>query len=115
MVGAQAQLPEGTSSSGVLHAQARERLSLVPAFRPAVFRTFAEGVQIQGYGPLWHRQRRLVPEGLVHAAGLAGREALCGRSLETLHEFGRSRHPFERFDELRRCPDCDVAAGRPTA
>jgi hypothetical protein len=107
-------LPEGISPPVMLHALARERLSPVPAFRPAVFRTFAEGVQVLGYGPVWHRQRSLVPDGLVHAAGLAGREALCGRPLQTLHEFGRSRHPFERVEESRRCPECDLAAGHPT-
>jgi hypothetical protein len=115
MAGEHGALPEGISSPAVLHTQARERLSLVPAFRPAVFRTFSEDVQIQGYGPVWRRQRRLVPDGPVHAAGLAGRDALCGRPLETLHEFGRSRHPFERIEESRRCPECDLAAGRPTA
>lgn len=95
--------------------QGREGLAVVRTLRPAVFRTFAEDSQSQRSGPLWRRVRRRIPAGPVHAAGLQGEDALCGRSLETLHEFGRSRFAFERFEETRRCPACDVAAGRPTA
>ena len=53
--------------------------------------------------------------GQVHAAELRGTFSLCGLPLDSLHEFGRSRYPFERFEETRRCPACHVAAGRPTA
>jgi hypothetical protein len=34
--------------------------------------------------------------------------------LQSLEAFGRSRHPFERFEVSDRCPTCDAAAGRPT-
>jgi hypothetical protein len=115
MTGRHAELPDGTSPAGLVPAEGRERLTLVRSVRLTVFRTFAEGEQVQRTGPVWRRQRRRVPAGLVHAADLQSRHALCGRALETLREFGRSRHAFERFDETRRCPACDVAAGRPTA
>jgi hypothetical protein len=52
---------------------------------------------------------------MVHAADLLDDATLCGLALQGLHEFGRSRYPFERFDESRRCRACHLAAGRPTA
>jgi hypothetical protein len=33
--------------------------------------------------------------------------------LSALHEFGRSRYPFERFRDQDRCRQCDESAGRP--
>jgi len=117
MGGGHAEHSDGTSpvaSSAERAATGRERLTLVRARRVSVFRTFADGVQIQRSGPVWSRRRRQLPFGLVHAAELQGELALCGRPLDLLYEFGRSRHPFERVDRSRRCPTCDLAAGRPT-
>jgi hypothetical protein len=112
MAGRKAELPDDSSAS--TPTPGRERLTLVRSTRPPVFRTFADAVQTQRSGPVWRRRHRRMPAGLVHAAELQGHDSLCGRALETLHEFGRSRHAFEHFDETLRCPACDVAAGRPT-
>jgi hypothetical protein len=76
-----------------------------------VFRTFADDELLERFGPVWRREVWRVPDGLIHAAEMRSDTALCGASLEDLHEFGRSRYPFERFDEARRCPECHVAAG----
>ncbi len=98
-----------------VHTPSRDRLTLVLPTRADVHRTFADAVEAQRSGPVWRRQVRHVPAGLVHAAELRGTFSLCGLPLDSLHEFGRSRYPFERFEETRRCPACHVAAGRPTA
>jgi hypothetical protein len=76
-------------------------------------RTFADDSGSERVGRPWRREYRRIPAGRIHAAGLHAEDALCGVSLEVLHEFGRSRYPFERFDETERCPACDKAAGRP--
>jgi len=104
----------GTATVVPLPMSGPTRLTPVRSIQVQVFRTFAEGAQVQSYGPVWHRQRRHVPAGLVHAAELRGTDTLCGRTIESLHGFGRSRHAFERFDESNRCPVCNLAAGRPT-
>jgi hypothetical protein len=93
----------------------RDRLTLVPSSHVDVHRTFADTVEERRSGPVWRREVRRVPAGLVHAAELQGALSVCGLPLDSLHEFGRSRHPFERVDETDRCPACHVAAGRPTA
>jgi hypothetical protein len=93
----------------------RERLTLVPSTRVDIFRTFADTVEERRSGPVWRREVRRLPAGPVHAAELQGVLSLCGLPLDSLHEFGRSRHPFERVDEADRCPACHIAAGRPTA
>jgi hypothetical protein len=92
-----------------------ERLTLVPSTGVDIYRSFADAAEEQRSGPVWRHQVRRVPGGLVHAAELHGASSLCGLPLDSLHEFGRSRYPFERFDETRRCPVCHIAAGRPTA
>ena len=92
----------------------RDRLTLVPR-RVEVHRTFADDEGTRRSGPVWRRRTRRVPAGRVHAADLLGDASLCGLPLDGLHEFGRSRFPFERFDETVRCQACHVAAGRPTA
>jgi hypothetical protein len=76
-----------------------------------VHRTFADAVESRRSGPAWRRQERLLPAGMVHGAELQKTSSLCGLPLDSLHEFGRSRHPFERFDASRRCPDCHAATG----
>jgi hypothetical protein len=91
-----------------------ERLTLVKSTRVDVYRTFADAAEAQRSGPVWRQQVHRVPAGLVHAVELEGTASLCGLPLDSLHEFGRSHYPFERFDETRRCPVCHVAAGRPT-
>lgn len=96
-------------------ASARERLTLVTPPRVALLLTFADDVELRQTGPVWRRTRRRFPAGLVHAAELDTRVALCGTPLELLEAFGRSRHPFETIDPSRRCFACHVAAGRPTA
>jgi hypothetical protein len=94
---------------------AHERLTLVLSSRVDVYRTFADAAEARRTGPVWRPQVRRVPSGLVHAGELDGTFSLCGLPLDSLQEFGRSRHPFERFDETRHCRACHVAAGRPTA
>jgi hypothetical protein len=56
-----------------------------------------------------------VPSGRIHAAETGAACTLCGIALAGLSEFGRSRHPFERFPFRLRCASCHVAAGRPYA
>jgi hypothetical protein len=92
---------------------AGERLTLVPE-HAEVHRTYADGERARSSGRLWRRSTRRVPAGLVHAAELDGARSLCGLPLDTLHEFGRSRHPFERFDVSRRCPECHLSTGGTT-
>lgn len=92
----------------------RDRLTLVSS-RVDVHRTFADAEATRRSGSLWRRTTRRVPAGMVHAADLLDDATLCGLALQGLHEFGRSRYPFERFDESRRCRACHLAAGRPTA
>jgi hypothetical protein len=81
------------------------------ASHPAVVRTFAEDQTVQRRRSGLRRTDRLVPAGLVHAAGRDTERALCGLLLDSLHEFGRSRYPFERFSQDTRCRTCDEAAG----
>jgi hypothetical protein len=91
----------------------RDHLALVPSY--TIYLTYADGVELRRTGPVWRRVPRRFPAGLVHAAEPTGSTALCGASLRSLEAFGRSRHPFERFEVSDRCPACDAAAGRPTA
>lgn len=77
--------------------------------------TYAEDVQTEVSWSGLRRRRREVPSGIVHAAEPGASVALCGTPLRTLHEFGRSRHPFERVESDDRCLVCDEAAGRPSA
>jgi hypothetical protein len=93
----------------------KEALSVVPPARPAIFLTFAEDEQVVVTWSRLHRRSKSVPAGVVHAAEPGESTALCGTPLSTLLEFGRSRHPFERFAEDDRCLVCDEAAGRPQA
>ena len=109
-----AELPDVPPTGASAPPAGRVRLSLVRPSRATVFRTFADGELTHRTGPVWRREVRRVPDGLVHAAGVQGGRALCGTSLDALREFGRSRYPFERFDEVLCCPTCHVAAGRPT-
>jgi hypothetical protein len=88
----------------------RDHLSLV---RP-IYRTYADGAELRQTGPLWRREQRRFPAGLVHAAHLHSPLALCGVPLDSLEAFGRSRHPFERSAASERCPGCDAVAGHPT-
>lgn len=108
-----AEVPDDGPTASSAPSRGRERLAVVRPRRTTVYRTFADGELTERSGPVWRREVRRVPDGLVHAAELQGRQALCGTSLEVLHEFGRSRYPFERFDETLRCSACHVAAGRP--
>jgi hypothetical protein len=110
---AQLSADDSVFSAPVL-APARDHLALVPP-PPAVPLTYADGVELRRVGPVWRRRLRRFPAGLVHAAEPGSRSSLCGVPLARLEAFGRSRHPFERFEESRRCVACDVAAGRPTA
>ena len=103
-----------TDRPGDLPTPGRDRLTLVPR-HAEVHRTFADDEEARRSGPVWRRTTRRVPVGLVHAADLLGDASLCGLPLDGLHEFGRSRFPFERFDETVRCQACHLAAGRPTA
>lgn len=89
----------------------RERLTLVVTPLGGVHRTFADAVESWRSGPVWRREEHRLPAGLVHAAELQGDRSLCGLPLDSLHEFGRSRHPFERFETSQRCPVCHAAAG----
>lgn len=76
-----------------------------------VFLTFADDektVRTRLLGPT-----RRVPAGRIHAAAVDAEVTLCGIDLGRLREFGRSRHPFERFSVRRRCATCHQAAGRP--
>jgi hypothetical protein len=82
---------------------------------PAVVRTFAEARVVQQERRHFRKVSRVVPAGLVHAAGDDPERALCGVLLSALHEFGRSRYPFERFRDQDRCRQCDESAGRPRA
>jgi len=86
------------------------RLTLVAPVGAGAHRAFAEDVEIRTSGPVWHRRERVVPAGFVHAADVRDEWSLCGILLDSLHEFDRSRHPFERFDENRRCPVCHAAS-----
>ena len=52
-----------------------------------------------------------IPHGNIHAAALDAGATLCGIDVLELHEFGRSRYPFERFPHGRRCAACNEAAG----
>src|SRR5512146_2442601 len=104
----------GTELPSHLPTPGRDRLGPVPR-RVEVHRTFADHEGTRSSGPVWRRTTRRVPTGLVHAADLLGDASLCGLPLDALHEFGRSRFPFERFEETVRCQACHVAAGRPTA
>jgi hypothetical protein len=54
-----------------------------------------------------------VPSGRIHAAESGASCTLCGIALDQLSQFGRSRHPFEKFPFGQRCPSCHIAAGRP--
>ena len=89
----------------------RDTLTLVAPPQSGVHRTLADAVESRRSGPVWRRQERRLPAGLVHAAELLSDRSLCGLPLDSLHEFGRSRHPFERFEVDRHCPVCHVAAG----
>lgn len=82
---------------------------------PSVVRTFAEGQVVEQRRSGLRRVTRVVPAGLVHAADGESERALCGVLLSALHEFGRSRFPFERFRTEVRCRLCDESAGRPVA
>lgn len=95
--------------------QRRESLNLVPSPTPSVVRTFAESEQIERTWSRLRRVSRRVPAGLVHAAEQDASTALCGVPLSALHEFGRSRYPFERVPHEDRCHACDDAAGQPHA
>jgi hypothetical protein len=81
------------------------------ASMPTVVRTFAEDQLVERRRSGLRRTDKLVPAGLVHAAGNDTERALCGVLLDSLHEFGRSRYPFERFARDARCRTCDEAAG----
>jgi hypothetical protein len=89
--------------------------SLLPAQRstsvPSVVHTYAEDVAVTHRRIGWRRQVRLVPAGLVHAAAHDAERTLCGALASALHEFGRSRHPFERVPAEARCRTCDEAWG----
>jgi hypothetical protein len=95
--------------------QLEEVLSIVPTARRRIFLTYAEHQQADVTWLRLRRRGRSVPAGVVHAAEPGESTALCGTPLSTLHEFGRSRYPFERFAEDDRCLVCDEAAGRPQA
>ncbi|MFZ2015622.1 MAG: hypothetical protein WAV00_17535 [Nocardioides sp.] len=97
--------------SGPVSAPARDHLSLV---RP-VYLTYADRAELRRTGPVWRREQRRFPAGLVHAAHLHSPLALCGAPLESLEAFGRSRHPFEGFDVSERCQECNAEAAQPTA
>ena len=95
-----------------LSSPVRDLLAVVPDAR-IVYLSFADSVELRRTGPVWRRRLRRFPAGLVHAAEPRGEETLCGTPVNRLEAFGRSRHPFERFDETDRCADCHRAAGRP--
>jgi hypothetical protein len=111
MIGRQTLPDDAVHLSPAATAPARERLTLLVTTHPGVHRTFADTVESYRSGPLWRRRERCLPAGLVHAAELQGDRSLCGLPLDSLQEFGRSRHPFERFVEGERCPVCHASAG----
>jgi len=76
-----------------------------------VFLTFADAEK-RVRPRLWASPVR-VPSGRIHAAQSGASCTLCGIELQGLSEFGRSRHPFEKFPFRLRCPSCHIAAGRP--
>lgn len=78
----------------------------------SVFLTFADAER--RVRPRLFAAARRVPSGWIHAARGGAERSLCGLALDQLSAFGRSRHPFERYPAVRRCPTCHVAAGRPT-
>jgi hypothetical protein len=80
-----------------------------------VVRTFAEARVVQKQRSRFRSTTRVVPAGIVHAAEQDAERALCGVLLSALHEFGRSRFPFERVRDEARCLQCDATAGRPRA
>jgi hypothetical protein len=88
----------------------RRRLTSVAPSGAGGHRTFADDVEIRSAGPVWHRRERLMPAGFVHAAQVQDEWSLCGILLDSLHEFDRGRHPFERVAQSRRCPVCHAAS-----
>ena len=111
MIGRQAFPVPDTLPAAPGPAPAAQRLTLVTPEPGNVHRTFADAVEIRRSGPLWRREERRLPAGLVHAAELVDDRSLCGLPLGSLHEFGRSRYAFERFEADLRCADCHAAAG----
>jgi hypothetical protein len=83
--------------------------------RVDVLRTFADGEKIHRSHSRRGTRDRRAPTGLIHAAVNGDGDTLCGLDLDELHEFGRSRFPFEHFPHDRRCPACNDAAGWPFA
>jgi len=80
----------------------------------AVYRTFADDQKYTHRGLLPGQKPRLVPLGRIHAVRGVAAATLCGRPIQELFEFGRSRHPYERFPMEVRCQTCNQLAGRPT-
>jgi hypothetical protein len=78
-----------------------------------VFRAFADGEKTSRSRSRRGIRDRRTPVGKIHAAEHRATVTLCGIDLLELHEFGRSRFPFERFPHDRRCATCNDAAGRP--
>jgi hypothetical protein len=79
-----------------------------------VFRTFADGETTRRSRSRRGTREVRTPTGKVHATALDAESTLCGIDVLELHEFGRSRFPFEHFPHESRCPICNDAAGRPS-
>jgi hypothetical protein len=79
-----------------------------------VYRTFADGEKTSRSKSRRGSRDRRAPTGLIHAAEADAHSTLCGLEIADLHEFGRSRFPFEHFPQESRCTDCNVAAGHQT-
>src|SRR4249919_892753 len=79
-----------------------------------IYRAFAEEERRSRASMLSRRGTRTTPAGRIHAAEQPAITTLCGRATRDLFEFGRSRHPFERFPMESRCAACNELAGRPT-
>jgi hypothetical protein len=77
-----------------------------------VFRTFAEGASTRISRSRRGAREVRTPTGKIHAV-LDSDTTLCGISVLELHEFGRSRYPFEHVPHDRRCTVCNDVAGRP--
>ena len=78
-----------------------------------MFRTFADGEKTRRSRSRRGTRKVRIPIGKIHAV-LDSDTTLCGLDILELHEFGRSRYPFEHFPHRRRCQACNDAAGWPS-
>jgi len=80
-----------------------------------IYRTFAEGQHRSRRSFTHSRGARMAPDGRIHAAEQHAIVTLCGVPTLELHEFGRSRYPYEAEPLESRCETCDGLAGHPIA